>query len=409
MPKISSITCHKVVNSRGDWTIGTKVTLDDGSTGVQTIPEGASKGENEAYTIPADKAAHIINTALNDLLVGEDAFNQKVVDERMLEMDGTPNKSHVGGNSILSVSLALAQAAASSKKQELYQYLAELYGTKIDASNPKFPTPLFNILNGGKHAHNALSFQEFMVVPSPTLDYRKSLDIGITCYHLLKDKLIQDGFETDVGDEGGFAPNGFTAKKALTYIKTAASQKFTPGKDVFFGMDVASGSFRKEDEYEIPEENLILTWEKLEKYYLKLANDFELIYLEDPFYEKDYAAWHTFTGDVHKRFYVSGDDLFVTNPRLLKKGIEMQLATAVIVKPNQIGTLTETMEFIKMAQIADMAVIVSHRSGDTAEDTFISDLALAVGADFIKAGAPARGERVAKYNRLLEIYSNIKK
>ena len=404
MPKIKAITCHKFVNSRGDWTLGTKVLLDDGSIGVQTIPEGASKGENEAQYLPINKAVDIVSSAINDVLEGSDPYDQSAIDQVLLDMDGTDNKKHLGGNSILSVSLAVAKASASSKKQELYQYLADLYGNKLPQDNLKLPTPLFNILNGGKHANNGLSFQEFMVIPSPSFSYNEALAVGISSYHLLKKKLLEEGYEVDVGDEGGFAPNNFTVKKALDFLRDAVSEKYKPGIDIFFGIDVASGSFRFGDKYIIKEEKLKLTDGGLESYYLDLIKKYELMYIEDPFYEKDLPAWKKFTQLVGNKLLVVGDDLVVTNPHILKHAITQKLANAVIVKPNQVGTLTETLEFIKLAQQAKMTVIISHRSGDTAEDTFIADLAVAVGADFIKSGAPARGERVAKYNRLLDIF-----
>lgn len=410
MPKIKSITCHKLVNSRGDWTIGTKVTLTDGSVGVQTIPDGASKGEHEAYYIPVEHATQVVSTVLNDALVGEKAYDQEKVERIMLEMDGTPNKQHLGGNSILSVSLALTKAVAVSKNIELYEQIAELFGNKklLEKDKaPKFPTPVFNVINGGKHAHNGLSFQEFMIIPSPKIHYKHALEIGVELYHTLKGKLEQDGFETDVGDEGGFAPLGFTPDKALHYLREAVKEKYTPGKDIFFGMDVAAESFYKDGKYMIEEENLSLTSSELSDYYHNLMKKYELIYLEDPFYERDHAGWAEFYKKFHKSLMVVGDDLVVTNSKFLRKAIDEKLANAVIVKPNQVGTLSETLEFIKMAQKNKMSICVSHRSGDTAEDTFIADLAVAVGADFMKSGAPARGERVAKYNRLLEIWDKV--
>ncbi len=239
MPKIESITCYKILNSRGDWTISTKVTLDNGAFGEQTIPEGASKGEHEAEFIPVEKAIDVVSTALNDALVGRDPFDQKGIDEFLIQLDGTKNKSHLGGNSILSVSLGIARACAMSEEQELYVHLAKGFDNKIlDKDNVKFPTPIFNILNGGKHAHNNLSFQEFMVIPAMKYSYDKALQIGVDVYHLLQKLLIKYNLDTDVGDEGGFAPNGLNVTTALDYIKLATMQKYTPGKDVFFGLDI---------------------------------------------------------------------------------------------------------------------------------------------------------------------------
>jgi len=408
MPKITNIKCHKVVNSRGDWTIDTQVELDNGVTASQTVPEGASKGENEAVSIPVEKAIEVVSTAINDVLEGFEVFDQKKIDQTLIDMDGTPNKRHLGGNSILSVSLAVAEAAAKTKKTELYEYLFSLYSPKEQfvRLKLKFPTPLFNVLNGGKHAHNGLSFQEFMVIPSPDKTFEDAMEMGVKIYHNLKLKLEEDRLEVSVGDEGGFAPEGLTLDKALKYIKKAALPQWRPGSDMFFGIDAAAESFYKNGKYCIQEQSLKLDSAELAKLYGDVLKKFELTYLEDPFYEKDVMGWQNFYKNYGDSLMVVADDLVVTNPKYLKKAISEKLANAVIVKPNQIGTLTETLEFIHEAKEANMSVIVSHRSGDTAEDTFIADLALAVGADFLKAGSPVRGERVAKYNRLLEILSS---
>ncbi len=401
-PKIESIKCHKILNSRSDWTIETYVQLSDGSIGIQTVPDGASRGEHEAVYVDINQAVDIVEHPINDLLVGHDPFDQKTIDGLLIDMDSTPNKSHLGGNSILSVSLAVAKACADSREIELYEYLAELYD--MENWTVKFPTPVFNVINGGKHAQNELSFQEFMVIPSPDLNIVSALELGVLIYDTLRENLLRDGHETGVGDEGGFAPENFTVHKALEYIKSAASVHGIPGQNIFFGMDVAAGSFYEHTGYVIKEEKLDLTADKLSDYYAKLFKKFELIYLEDPFYERDHGAWERFTSKYSDKLMVVADDLVVTNPKFLNKAIENDLANAVIVKPNQVGTLSETFDFIRMARSAGMSIVISHRSGDTAEDTFIADLAVAVNAEFMKSGAPARGERVAKYNRLLEIF-----
>jgi enolase len=408
MPNIQQITCNKIVNSRADWTIETRVTLDDGSVGVQAVPDGASKGENEALFINVEKAIAIVEGPLKDLLVGENPFDQERIDTLMIEMDGTPNKSHLGGNSILSISLAVAQACAVSKGLPLYKYFADFYGTKIDQKKLKFPTPVFNVLNGGKHARNNLSFQEFMVIPAPDIPFDKAMEMGVDIYHTLRANLQKDGYDVDVGDEGGFAPNNFNSEKALKYVKAAAGEKYKVGEEVFFGMDVAAESFYDRKKYTIAEQKLKLTSDELCEYYAQLLKKFEIIYLEDPFYEKDYAAWQGFYTKFSDKLMVVADDLAVTNTKFLQRAIDDGLANAVIVKPNQVGTLTETIKFIRLARLAGMSLIISHRSGDTGGDTFIADLALAVEAEFIKSGAPARGERVAKYNRLLEVFSSVK-
>jgi enolase len=407
MPKIRNISSHKILNSRGDWTIETEVTLEDESIGVQAVPEGASKGENEAVGLPAEKAVQIVETVIKDALIGEEASDQEVLDEVLIQMDGTPNKSHLGGNSVMSVSLAVSKACAVSKGLELYEYINLLYsGTITEKDKLKFPTPVFNILNGGKHARNHLSFQEFMVIPSKSVPFEKALEIGDKVYHNLEDSLILQGYETGVGDEGGFAPENFTAAKAFSQIREAARQNFTVGKDVFFGMDAAAESFYKDGKYFIEEEALELDRENMLEYYKTLQKEYELMYLEDPFYEKDLKGWKMASKEFSENLLIVADDLVVTNSVFLENAIKNKLANAVIVKPNQVGTLTETFKFIRNAQRAGMNVVISHRSGDTGEDAFIADLAVAVGADFLKAGAPVRGERVVKYNRVLEILNH---
>jgi enolase len=401
MASIAKITCHKIINSRGEWTIQTRVALDDGSVGIQTIPDGASKGKKEAAYIEVEKAVEMVSTVINDALKGESPFDQGRIDRLLVEIDGTPNKKHLGANSILSVSLAVSKAAAVSKKLPLYKYLAELFG---NADGFTFPTPIFNVLNGGLHANNGLSFQEFMVIPAGRIAYDDALEMGVTIYHTLEKHLKKAGKDVDVGDEGGFAPNGFTPKTAMEFLKHSAGENYKVGEEVFFGMDVAADSFKKIVSYTIDEEELHLSVDGLLDYYSELLDEYPIIYMEDPFHETDYKGWKKFHDKHHENVLVVGDDLVVTNPTILEELIPERLNNAVIVKPNQVGTLTETFEFIKIAKKASMMTIISHRSGDTAEDTFIADLAVATGADFIKSGAPARGERVAKYNRLLEIF-----
>lgn len=401
MSSIKEIIPNKYLNSRGDWTLGTKVIFDDGSCGFQVVPDGASKGEKEAFYIPVDLAIEAVNTKILPALKGFDSNNQEALDAKLVELDGTENRGNLGANSILSVSLAYARAGAKSKNIQLYEHLRELFGGEGKFS---FPTPVFNVLNGGKHAHNNLSFQEFMVIPARNVPYDKALQLGVDVYQELKKSLKESGFDVDIGDEGGFAPNNFDVKKALTYIRNAASEHYYPGNNVFFGMDVAAGSFFEDEKYILSEQNLVFNGTQLADYYESLFREFEIIYLEDPFYEKDRLSWESFTNRFSSKLMIVADDLVVTNTKILEDAISDRLANAVIVKPNQVGTLSETFSFIKKAQEHKMSVCVSHRSGDTAEDTFISDLSLAVGADFIKSGAPARGERTAKYNRLLEIF-----
>jgi enolase len=400
MVQIASIECYRVINSRAGWTIRTKVTLSDGSVGIQTVPEGASKGENEALYVSPHRAVETVEQEIFPAIKQINPYHQHKIDKAMIEMDNSPNKRILGGNSILSISLAVAKACANSRGIPLYKYLAHLYGN----NKLSFPTPIFNVLNGGKHATNALSFQEFMVIPAMRVRYDKALEMGVSVYQELKKMLIAGGFSTDVGDEGGFAPQGFTVDKALHFVREAANTLYKTGEDIFLGMDVAAESFYEKSIYNIQEETKAMEREEFLNYYSGLITKYELIYIEDPFYENDHEGWEAFYSRFKDRVMVVADDLVVTNPKFLRNAIENKLANAVIVKPNQVGTLTETFEFIRMARKAGMSIIVSHRSGETGEDTFISDLALAVGAEFIKSGAPARGERVVKYNRLLEVF-----
>jgi len=404
MAKIENIRSQKILDSRGNWTIETKVTLDDGSFAVQAVPSGASVGENEAVYIDEQKASDFVSTTINDVLVGKDPSNQKLIDDILLEMDGTENKSKLGANSILSVSLACAKVSAISSNLELYQHLSILFSGKEKLNGDlKLPTPIFNIINGGEHAKNKLSFQEFMVIPALNIPFNKALEMGVNIYKDLKNLFIEDGFETGIGDEGGFEPHGLSSRTALDFLETAAGIQYKPGNDVFFGLDIAAGSFYKNGKYCINEENLDLSSDEVIEYYSELFSKYKIIYLEDPLYERDEFGWTKFFKENSDKYMVVADDLVVTNAKILERISKEKMANAVIVKPNQIGTLTETFDFIKLAKKSKMSIVISHRSGENV-DSFISDLAVAVDADFMKSGAPARGERVAKYNRLLEIF-----
>ncbi len=403
MAKIEKIYAHKVLNSRGNWTLHTSVKLEDGSLGVTEVPEGASTGGYEAVSIAPEKAVQIINDKLSSELKGFDASKQQDLDQKMIDMDGTPDKKNFGANSILSVSIAAASASAVSKKIPLYQYIHELFGTK----EMGIPTPVFNIINGGKHCRNNLSFQEFMAIPARRVDYLKSVESGALVYKTLKKILADNGFDTEVGDEGGFAPKGLTTKKALDMILEAIKKSgLKPGDEMFLGMDVASNSFYEDGKYKIPEEKLEMTPEKLEEYYDSTFPKYPVIYTEDVFNEDDFWSWARYCEKYHDSLLVVGDDLAVTNVARLKMAIDNKACNAVIVKPNQIGSISETYDFVKKAKEAGMFTIISHRSGESAVDTFISDFAVGVNADYLKAGAPSH-ERVAKYNRLIQIYGEI--
>ncbi len=404
MALIKSITAYKSLNSRAAWTVRTRIELDDGTVASQTVPDGASKGEAEAISLPIEDATRHVNVDIAPALVGKDPVDQGEIDDLLINLDGTPNKSVLGANAILSVSLAIAKVAARSADIPLYEYLGSLYGGK---NKLDFPTPVFNILNGGLHGKNGLSFQEFMIIPAMGFSYERKLEIGVECYNALSSLLLKEGYSLGVGDEGGFAPAGFTVPKALEFIaKSVKKAGYTLGDDVFLGMDVAAGSFydQASSKYEIKEEGLSLSVEDLVSYYKDLLKQYPIIYLEDPLFENSLSGWDYCYKNLSENTMIVGDDLVVTNPDILEKALNPKVISGVIVKPNQIGTLTETLTFVRKARENDLVVIVSHRSGETAEDKFIADLALGVGAEFVKFGAPARGERVVKYNRLLDLY-----
>jgi enolase len=410
MLKIKNIHAHKFLNSRAKWTIGTTVELSNGVTAFHTVPDGASTGEDEALSLSAEKAVKVVNSVFTHALQGRNPLEQEEIDYIMIDLDKSENKKNLGGNSMLSVSLAIAKAAAKSEDLELYEYIAHLSGNKkviTNKSKIKFPTPVFNIINGGAHAQNNLSFQEFMVIPAANLEFDKKMQFGVDVYESLKKDLHSKNYSTAVGDEGGFAPANLTIKKALDLIKESIPSKYKLGKDAFFGMDVAANSFRAGKKYMIKEQDVVLSSDDLQKFYLDLIKKYPFIYIEDPFYEKEPNPWNEFKLKHGDKILVVGDDLVVTNPSILDVAINHDLCNAVIVKPNQVGTLTETLEFIQKAKDANLEIILSHRSGETAEDTTIADISIGVQSGFIKTGAPARGERVAKFNRLLQIYYSL--
>lgn len=407
MSSIKSINSIRVLNSRGDWTIKTYLGLNDGNMGWAIVPEGASKGDQEAVCLEVDKSLEVIRDVITPALVGKEFKSQKEFDGFLINLDGTKNKAKLGGNTIISLSIAFARAVSKNQRMEVWTYLRKEYeqsaGTTIDDKLSRHNiTPLFNILNGGKHAQNKLSFQEFMIIPAKKYQLYDSLEIGRTVYKSLKKRLEQDGFSTGVGDEGGFAPEGFTVRKALEYIRDCANEHYKVGEEVFLGMDVAAESFYVNGKYIIGEERLELDAKGLKDYYADLLKSYPLIYLEDPFHENDAKYWQEATKDFGNKIMISADDLVVTNPQILTHAIDNKLANTVIVKPNQVGTVWETLQFVAKAREAGWNIVVSHRSGDT-EDPFIADLAYAVRADFVKFGAIARGERTSKFNRLLEL------
>ncbi|EKD67455.1 MAG: hypothetical protein ACD_48C00392G0002 [uncultured bacterium] len=417
-PKIYSINAREILDSRGNPTVETTVILDSGYRGTAAVPAGASLGKYEAVELRDGdkeryggmgvlKAVQNVNTTLAAKLKGMDASNQTVFDKTMNDLDGTAEKKNLGANSILSISLANAVAVANHTRTPLYKYLNTLFNTLLPTKVERMPTPEFNIINGGKHGAGNLDFQEFHIVPATNKPYREALRIGAEVYQSLKKVLVYRNAIHSIGDEGGFAPNLFTNVEALEVILEAI--KGTPykfGIDIFFGLDVAANSFKKEKGYQIKDQPEPLTAKQFIEYFKQLHSKYHLLLLEDPLEEDDWASWTEITADLGKEVFIIGDDILVTNKVRLEKAISLKACSAILLKPNQIGTLTEFFEVIAIAKKNNIKTIVSHRSGET-NDTFISDVAVAVQSDYVKFGAPARGERVAKYNRLLEIESEL--
>lgn len=407
MSQIVSVLGREVIDSRGNPTVAAEVVLASGARGVAMAPSGASTGSREAIELRDKdpkryagkgvlKAVAHINTEIADALRGQDALNQRKMDELLITLDGTPNKARLGANAILAVSLAVAHAAASSLKQELYQYLA--------AKNPvSLPVPMMNIINGGMHASNNLDIQEFMILPVGAPNFAEAIRYGVEVFQTLKKLLQAEGLNTAVGDEGGFAPDLENNEVALQWLMEAIRQAgYTPGKDIYLGLDMASSEFYKDGSYFLSAENVHLNHSQLIDRIESWVERYPILSVEDALAENDWEGWAELTQRLGKKVQLVGDDLFVTNVEILNKGIAEHIANAVLVKPNQIGTLTETLMTINAAKKAHYATVISHRSGET-EDVTIADLAVATNAGQIKTGSLCRSDRVAKYNRLLQI------
>lgn len=409
MSTIKQIAAREILDSRGYPTIEVGVLLDSGHFGRSCVPSGASTGSREALELrDKDQSRYMgkgVLTAIKNIeekifpaLVGKDVLNQKDIDDTMIALDGTPNKQNLGANAILAVSLACAHSGASAKGFPLFHYLSEMAKSPIS-----LPVPMLNILNGGAHADNSIDIQEFMVLPCGAPNFEEAMRYGVEIYHSLKAVLKSKGLNTNVGDEGGFAPDLPSNEAALEMIMAAIQNVgLTPGKDVYLGLDVAASEFYKDGHYQLASENKSLTSQQFIDTLAQWVDKYPILSIEDALDEKDWDGWAALTKQLGSRVQLVGDDLFVTNPSIFKEGINAQLANAILIKVNQIGTLTETLEAIKMAKDANYNVIVSHRSGET-EDTFIADLAVGVNAGQIKTGAPCRSDRTAKYNQLLRI------
>ena len=410
--KIQEIREMQVFDSRGNPTIQAIVRTDGGFKGIAMVPSGASTGSFEAVELRDNeteymgkgviKAALNINDEIAKEIIGMNVYDQRKIDEKLIKIDGTKNKAKLGANAILAISIATAKAAANSLGLELYEYVGGISGNLL-------PTPMMNILNGGKHSNNNLNIQEFMIVPVGGKSFKEKMKIGVEIYHSLKSILKEKGYSTAIGDEGGFAPDLGTEEEAIECILEAIKKAgYITEKDVSIALDVASTEMYEEakklgqEGYYFWKTGVLKTRDEMIDYLEKLAKKYPIISIEDGLAEEDWIGWKSLTKKIGKKVQLVGDDLFVTNIERLSKGVQEKAANAILIKPNQIGTLTETLDTIKFARKNGYRTILSHRSGET-EDTTIADLAVAVNAGQIKAGAPCRTDRVAKYNRLLNI------
>ncbi len=405
--KIVNVHAREILDSRGWPTVEVELELENGVSSIASVPSGASVGNKEAIELRDNdinrylgrgvlKAVENVNTLIKNSLIGMDVLEQEKIDNKLMELDGTQNKSRLGANAILACSLAVLKASSIVKKIPIY---------KMFGPNYKMPIPMFNVINGGVHADNNLVFQEFMILPNRET-FADGLRVCDEVFHVLNNELKDKKLSTGVGDEGGFSPNISDTFEALEMLCNAIEKAgYTPGKDVLLAIDVAANSFYKDKNYYY--ENKIIDAEELFLLYKKIIFKYPVVSIEDPFYEEDYISYKNITKKFGKRVQIVGDDLFVTNKKYLKRGIENGLANAILIKMNQVGTITEMLETVRLAKQNNYRIIISHRSGET-EDTTIADLSVGLGADMIKAGSLSRGERICKYNRLLRIEEKLK-
>ena len=407
MSKITNILAREILDSRGNPTIEADVILDSGVMGRAAVPSGASTGEHEAVELrDGDKdryqgkgvlnAVANVNGEIKDALMGQDVADQRAVDDMLIALDGTENKGRLGANALLSASLAVAHAAAKDSKLPLYRYLGG-----EDAVN--LPVPMMNIINGGSHADNSVDLQEFMIIPAGAPSFSEALRYGTEVFHSLKSVLSKRGLNTAVGDEGGFAPDLSSNEEAISVILESIEKAgYLPGEDIYLGIDAASSEFFDNGQYDLKGEGRILDASGMKSLLADWVNRYPIVSIEDGMDENDWSGWAELTSEIGNQCQLVGDDLFVTNTKMLQRGIQEKSANAILIKVNQIGTLSETLDAIQMAQQANFGVIVSHRSGET-EDTTIADLAVATSAGQIKTGSLSRSDRIAKYNQLLRI------
>jgi enolase len=411
MTAINNIHARQILDSRGNPTVEVDVNLENGASGRAAVPSGASTGEFEATELrdggegwngkAVTQAVANVNTEVVEAVCGAAATDQEAIDRMLIELDGTPNKSRLGANAILGVSLAVARAAAASQGIPLYKHVATLYGAEGEPT--VMPVPMMNVLNGGSHADNSVDFQEFMVVPAGASSFGECLRVGTEVFHALKGHLHSEGLATAVGDEGGFAPDLPSNEAALeALVAGVEAAGYEPGKDVYIALDPATSEIYEGGAYVLEHEDRSLSSAEMADYWADKVDRYPIISIEDGMDEEDWDGWKALTDKLGDRCQLVGDDLFVTNPERLSRGIEAGVANSILVKVNQIGTLTETLEAVRMARGAGYSAVMSHRSGET-EDTTIADLAVGTGCGQIKTGAPSRSDRVAKYNQLLRI------
>jgi len=405
MSTIYSVFAREVLDSRGNPTVETEVVLESGYAGRAIVPSGASTGEREALELRDNddkrfkgkgvlKAVENVNNIIAPKIEGFDALEQTYIDNILIDLDGTENKSNLGANAILGVSMAVARAAADYLDLPLYRYIGGVMSREL-------PVPMMNVINGGAHAQNSLDVQEFMIVPAGAGSFKEALRMGVEVFHTLKSVIKDRGYSTGVGDEGGFAPQISTTREALDILMTAIEKSgFLPGKDIFIALDSAASELFKEGKYHI--DNNIWGSDELIGFYDAIINDYPIISIEDGLAENDWNGWKKFTEKCASKIQIVGDDVFVTNPKIFSEGIKQGIANSILIKLNQVGTLTETLTTIEIAKRAGYTCVISHRSGET-EDTFISDLSVATNVGQIKTGSASRSERIAKYNQLIRI------
>ena len=416
MYKIKSVVGREILDSRGNPTVGVEIELDDGIIGSASVPSGASTGSREALELRDSdpnrfngkgvlKAVENINKKIAKILIDKDSRNQKELDELMIELDGSEEKKNLGANAILGVSLAVLSASSKAEGLEIYEKIAEL----SDEKQPSLlPVPMLNIMNGGAHAINSTDFQEFMIAPMGFDSFGESIRAGSEIYFTLGKILENEGLSTNVGYEGGYAPSNLSNKQVLDFIITATEKAgYMPGDDIFISLDPASSEFGNKSEYLLSKENMKLSSDEMVEYYSNLIEEYPIYSIEDGLSEDDWNGWNVFTNKHGKKTQIVGDDLFVTQKKYLEKGISEKSANAILIKFNQVGTISETLETIQLASNNNFKSVISHRSGET-EDTTIADLAVGTNSGQIKTGAPARSDRVAKYNRLLRIEEKLK-